>query len=344
MTEKQKKPAGHNSNSKIDHKLTKEDLNESSAQQSRCLLERNELGAGLPCLYRAISNEMRSEVTTSNTQPKEIPLSNDRKKSAFILAESVEKMAKDFDLVTLGFLTLTFKDHILDPKEAQRRLNCLITGVIKKRYRSYLGVHERQKSGRIHYHLLVALHHDIKTGVDFFAFDRRDYRSASKYLRSEWAFWRRTAPRYRFGRTELMPIRSNSQAIKFYVGKYISKTIFADTDNIDKGVRLVRYSRNARAGTKRFSFLTDGSKKWRQAVKFFSLIVGDHYNVYVENLDVLTHLLGSKWAYKYRFFISFISQVLEVFPDEDEDHRFLFLRNNLNFAHFKLTGTVIAKP
>ncbi|MDE4694551.1 hypothetical protein, partial [Klebsiella pneumoniae] len=40
---------------------------------------------------------------------------------------------------------------------------------LASRYRAYIRVMEPMKSGRIHYHLLVALDSDIRTGFDFFA-------------------------------------------------------------------------------------------------------------------------------------------------------------------------------
>ena len=112
------------------------------------------------------------------------------------------------------------------------------------------------KSGRIHYHLLVALDSDIRTGFDFSGVRNQDYSSANRAIRDEWAFWRRTAPKYRFGRTELMPVRSNSEGIGRYVGKYISKGIESRTEQF-KGTRLVEYSRKAKIASTRFQFVTE---------------------------------------------------------------------------------------
>jgi len=75
------------------------------------------------------------------------------------------------------------------------------------------------------------------TGCDFTAIATRDYRSASAALKSEWEFWRETAPRYGFGRTELMPIKSTAEGISKYVGKYIAKHIDARIEK-DKGAIL----------------------------------------------------------------------------------------------------------
>ena len=51
------------------------------------------------------------------------------------------------------------------------------------------------------------------------------YRSANPALRSEWAYWRETARLYGFGRTELPPVKTNSEGLSRYVGKHIAKNI-----------------------------------------------------------------------------------------------------------------------
>lgn len=243
--------------------------------------------SSLPCLNSHISTEIAPKMTSNS------------RKSAFILGASVAKLADNFGLQNLGFLTLTFRENIQKPKEAQRRLNSLITHVIKPRYREYLGVMERQKSGRIHYHMLVVLNEDIRTGVNFDDLAQGSYKTAGKYLRSEWSYWRKTAPAYGFGRTELLPIRSSTEAITKYVGKYISKHMEV-RHHSDKGARLVRYSRGARAGTNKFQFNSEGSKTWRKKVSLFAQILeastGDSY----KNMDDLSESLGSRWAYRYR--------------------------------------------
>ena len=263
--------------------------------------------AALPCLNSNISIETTdpdSERGAGGMASPPLPrLSTQHRKSAFVLKESVQMLAERFTLEKLGFLTLTFREHILCPKEAQRRLNSLLTRIIKPRYGEYVGVMERQKSGRIHYHLLVVLEHDIRTGFDFEALAKKDYTSASPALRDEWAFWRHTAPRYKFGRTELLPIKSSTEAISKYVGKYIAKHC-ENRNPEDKGVRLVRYSRGARAGTTRFQFHSEGSKEWRRKLAIFAQIVQEkHPGQKISTSEDLTRCLGKSWAYRHREYI-----------------------------------------
>ena len=290
-------------------------------------------GNSLPCLYSNISIESEDLETCIGSNS----LSTQHKKTAHILSESVQSLGARFGVDCLGFLTLTFCDHVTDPKEAQTRLNSLLSNVVKKRYREYVGVFERQKSGRIHYHFLVVLDKDIRTGVNFEELKNRCYRSAGADLRAEWAFWRSTARKYRFGRTELLPVRSTAEAMARYVGKYISKHIDVRKDD-DKGVRLVRYSRGARVGTTRFMFHTEGAEAWRRKLQVFASIIEnaqwdfntmrplktpidlhtmtpheepvdiktmrpDRPPVKIEDISDFSRVLGKTWAYKWREFI-----------------------------------------
>jgi len=255
----------------------------------------------------------RKKTISLNGKSAEIELSTSNRKTAHVLASSVKLMCDKYGIENVAFLTLTFRQHVTDPKEAQRRLNVLFTGVIKKRYGDYVGVFERQHNGRVHYHLLVSLGFDVRTGFDFGAVRNQDYRSASPGLRKEWAYWRKTAPNYGFGRTELMPIMSTAEGIGRYVGKYISKNIeqraYAHVlggaeKHQDKGVRLVRYSNGVRAGTNRFMFVSEGSASWRNKMALFAEIVSiSNGGCIVEDLDDIADICGSSWGYHHREFI-----------------------------------------
>lgn len=253
----------------------------------------------LPCL----SSNNSIEATPPTAGKSALDLTPQQKKSACALAWNVQAMAEKFGLERLGFLTLTFADHVLDPKEAQRRLNSLASNVLRVRYPlGFVRVFERQKSGRIHYHLLVVLPEDVRSGVDFDAFGRGDYRSASAYLRGEWAYWRKSARAYGFGRTELMPVRSTEEGIGRYVGKYIGKHHAARKEE-DKGVRLVEYSRGARTATTRFGWSSDNAAEWRAKVRLFAQITSQRVGIEVNELRDLSAVLGPRWAYHHREFI-----------------------------------------
>lgn len=247
-------------------------------------------GGSLPCLSSNNCNEQGSA-----------RLSTQHRKAASALAWNVQAMAEKWGIERLGFLTLTFRDHVLDGAEAQRRFRSLRTGVLNKRYRAWMRVLERQKSGRIHYHLVVVLDDDIRQGVDFAAIAAGDYRTSGEALRREWAFWRRTAPRYRFGRTELLPVISTAEGIARYVGKYISKHMDAREEG-DKGLRLVEYSRGARVVSTRFAWATENAATWRAKLGLFARMVAKVKGG-KPSLHNITEKLGPRWAYHHRDFI-----------------------------------------
>ena len=257
-----------------------------------------ETGEVLPC--RSL------ETTQSRGGPN--TLTGPHKKVAAALSWNVAHLCQQYGVERVGFLTLTFSDHVTDAREASRRYNSLSSNVLSQRYAACIRVLERQRSGRIHYHLLVVLPDDIRTGADFDAFAGRDYRSANNHLRREWAFWRSTAPAYRFGRTELMPIRSNADALGQYVGKYIGKHI-AFREERDKGVRLVSYSKGARMATSKHTALVHHPDSWRAKVLTFSRQVEawkriKNPHTRIHSMDDLAHHLGKRWAYHWRDYIT----------------------------------------
>lgn len=255
----------------------------------------------LPCLHSNNSNE-RAGKEDWNT------LQGNHRKSARLLELHVRKAVEICGIQTLGFLTLTFAQNITCSKEAQRRLNSLMTRIIRPRYGAAVIVLERTKKKRIHFHLLVPVGKDIRTGVDFEGIEKGNYSSAGPDLRAEWSFWRRTAPKYGFGRTELLPIKSSESAIARYVSKYISKHI-EERSPEDKGVRLVRVSGVFKAGTTRFGWNTTNFRLWREKVGAILKAAG------CEEMP-MGKALGRQWLYRHQDII----QSVEL-PDISEELR-----------------------
>ena len=226
-------------------------------------------------------------------------------RTAHALTENVKGMVERYGAGRVGFLTLTFRDHVTDAKEARRRLNSLTTGVIRPRYGNAVVVLERQKSGRIHFHLVLAMPADIGSGCDFGAFKRRDYRSAPLALRSEWKFWRETAPAYGFGRTELLPVKSTAEAMGRYVGKYLGKD-FAVREDSDRGVRRVSYI-GPRVATSRFGWASSRGRDWRDAVGALVRLVHTLGEVPAPTGDAMALYFGRSWVYHFREAIGALS-------------------------------------
>jgi hypothetical protein len=240
----------------------------------------------LPCL---LSNNCTTE---EKTDPVNI-LKGGHKRTAQVVFLEIMALVALYGIERIGFFTLTFADHVTSLREAQRRFRSIRAHVIVKRYERAIVVWERHESGRIHFHLVVVLADDIRTGANFAAFKCKDYRSANRALRSEWAFWRNTCPKYRFGRHELMPIKSNAKGIARYVGKYIGKHIRQRLEE-DKGARLVRfigYKAGDRSASCLFSWNSENAWLWRHKVAAFAKRHG------VADLDGMRKMFGPRWAY-----------------------------------------------
>ena len=164
--------------------------------------------AALPCLF----------VTTASEEER-APLPGPRKKQAEALTENIKWLAETFGNERIGFLTLTLGDvdaggryrNLRDRKAAQKRFHSLLTNVIGKRYQCGVTDTERHVNQGIHFHLVLACPADIRGAMDFAAcfppkddrgkpVSKPDYSTANEAIKREWAFWRRTAPLYRFGR------------------------------------------------------------------------------------------------------------------------------------------------
>ena len=255
----------------------------------------------LPCLKSNNSNE---------NEEKEGVLTGGLWKSAYLLAETVKKYSSDHGIERLGFLTLTFKANITEKKEAERRFNSLRTGVLLKRYPKFIKVSERQTRGAWHFHLVVVLAEgDIRTCFDFEAVADNDYKTAGAQIRAEWAFWRKTAKKYGFGRTELLPVESTAAAIGRYVGKYLGKHM-GNRRPEDKGARLVSYSKGSRVGSTRFSWCGVKGWLWRAKYRRFAERLGfDDEGAFAA---WAYQEYGPKWAFKLSEEIA--AEVLHQYP------------------------------
>jgi hypothetical protein len=219
-------------------------------------------------------------------------------RTAFALQVNVEDLVRRCRLECVGFLTLTFGDHVTCPKEAQRRMHSLTTHVLRPRYGDAIRVIERQGSGRIHYHLLVNVGVDIRTGFDFGAIEKHDYRSASVALRNEWSFWRRTAKKHGFGRTELLPVKSTGEAVGRYVGKYIAKHLSVREER-DLGVRLVSYVGSKVASVK-FAWTGERGRRWRVALEALVRDLAAAGQIDSVSCEAMRRAYGAKWLWSWK--------------------------------------------
>ena len=276
-------------------------------------------GGPLPCLYSNNSIESTEETALKGLVSL---LSPYWKKSAQTLYLNVERLCKEAEsLGHIGFLTLTFKENIKDSKEASRRLNSLNSNFFNQdsRFSTKIITKEPQKRGAWHYHILITLSQDIKEGFNFEGVENRDYSSANPFLRQLWKDIRSACEKYGFGRSELMPIKSNAEAMGRYIGKYISKGL--EQRAVDqKGVRLVTYSKNWTRNSPKFAWNTQNSAEWRSKLFMFARIHG------CDDLYQLTDKLGSNWAYRY---LNDIINVYESLGDYLEKYQPCDCKNNV---------------
>jgi len=266
------------------------------------ILEEN---SSLPCLY--------SNNCIENSEFKSNRLSSSQKKSAIALAWNIEYMAEKYGLETLGFLTLTFPYSVKCMKEAQQKYRSFNTNFLSSIFPAHIAVKERHKSQVIHFHEVVTCKQDIRTGINFNEIKNGVYSSASPALKKHWSLLRRNAPKYGFGRTELLPVKSTSEGIARYVGKYISKNVQQRIGE-DKGTRLVNYSGDSRNSNTRFMLVNEGSLNWRNKVKIFCKLIAKAKGLPPLNPDNISKYLGKRWAYEWREFI------LEL-PDLPHDNK-----------------------
>jgi len=229
---------------------------------------------------------------------------------AFVITHEIKCLAKKHGIEKLGFFTLTFSDHVTKMIDAQKRFNSLNTHVLKGRYSNAIGVVERQESMRLHFHLVVVLARDIRTGFDFAALERRDYSSASSALREEWCFWREACARFGFGRHELLPVKSSAEGIAYYVGGYVAKNV-EQRIREDKGARMVRFIGYHPATRHAYStFAWNNSNGWLWRHKLAAWCKAQN----IETLDRLKEIYGRRWAYLFQEEIM-ATRVDEVHPD-----------------------------
>jgi hypothetical protein len=249
-------------------------------------------------------------------------LQGSHRRMAFVLTHEIQALAKEFGLERLGFLTLTIGGKVRPRyQDLVKRFHSLNTHVIAKRYPRAIRVFEPGTlKGRWHAHLVVVLPEDVRTSFDFVSYEihcktyhlysaggKKDARqlamsqkyksryihSATGYLRSEWAFWRKTSPLYGFGRTELIPIRTTAEGIAVYVGGYVGKCV-RQREQGDKGMRIVQflgYKPGDRKGSAKFGWVSPGGWLWRKKLEVFSATVG------AKDLAELRRLFGPSWAH-----------------------------------------------
>ena len=255
-------------------------------------------GGGLPCLKNNNCDSYR-DLESKWTQNQVAVL-----KQGYALQVNIERFFDQVGVNNTGFLTLTLPDHLSywekrGWEEAQRRLHGFLRRAVPEIFGQgarWVRIVEPTQKGRWHTHWLIECPSDIRTGVDFAAFANQDYRTASPALRKMWALLRERCKAYGLGRSELMPVRTNAEACRKYVGKYLNKTINNDFVGSIQGKkrpphsRRLAYSQGWRRANSSFSWVNQG-REWRKAVSWMAGVMG-----WTATTDFQT-AWGKRWAY-----------------------------------------------
>ena len=268
-------------------------------------IEGLEIVDSLPCLLETTKPKGEAEEGSGTFEELRYhakKIGNADAKRALVLAENCIEFINQVGICFVGFLTLTF-ERPTAPKEAGERFNSLTSNLFPELFGRWVRVTEPHKYGRrrgtVHFHLLVEVRQDIRSGVDFKALERRDYRSASPYLRDVWRLLRERLPAYGFGRSELLPLKSTSEGVARYAAKYLSKgrmvRVMDRADGVRdwKGVRLVAYSRGfPRRAYVRFSWAFGAGREWRAFIGAVGQSLG------IEDGAGMREVFGKSWAQK----------------------------------------------
>ena len=210
-------------------------------------------------------------------------------------------------------VTVTLSDHLSyysekDRKEASRRMSSWINN---KSGLEYVFKGERQwcrvmgaqpKTGRIHWHLIVALDEDVASGVDHEAVrERHDYTTIGPYLKSIWKRMKKSGKKYGLGKVvEILPVESKEKCARYLAGH-----ITEDSRNRAKrgqgksNLKKVAYSQGWAEVTAENVYRM-GTGIWKRGVEGFMKLAG------VTEYNDLKKVLGPRWAYSNKDFIFFL--------------------------------------
>lgn len=208
-----------------------------------------------------------------------------------------------------GLLTITFGENLTDWAEAERRFSSFEKNVLSLHCNDWAMVVQQQKRGAIHYHLVVGLTKDIRTGTDIATIKDRSLPRFVRYgkgvvnenLRQYWkdicfrargdGEWKGGG--YGIGRIELLPFIKSPAAVAGYLASYLKVEAYCPPEYRRK--KKVRFSRTiTRWLRSNFQANTYGSYIWR---KKLSLVAQDFG---CSNLEELTGLFGPRWFYTLR--------------------------------------------
>ena len=233
-------------------------------------------------------------------------------KTASLARIGVKNFITRFGFDNCGFYCFTFKEAV-EPAEASKRWNSLLTGVIRPKYgREFIKFTEPQRRGVPHYHVLLNVP-GIRVGCDIRRMSGVEggrgrsrtgyYACPGPVLATEREWWTsELLESYGFGhRRDVSPIFTDPEKAAAYVCNYVCKS-YGNRSESWKGVRLVEYGRGCRPGSVRFSSIGGRARLFREGVGMFC----EKHNLDWEDLPTLCDAwygkpkgkyVGHRWAY-----------------------------------------------
>jgi hypothetical protein len=132
-----------------------------------------------------------------------------------------------------------------------------MTNFVRRLWKSGVWVRERQmRTGNWHGHALVDVGFEIRRDFPFEEVSQRNYRNVDQRVRDLWKQLREKAPRYGFGRTELLPIKSYSEWAIKYLTSYLGKALFSEKTVGEEKARLFGMWGCVRSAYSRFDWVS----------------------------------------------------------------------------------------
>ena len=286
--------------------------------------------AALPCQYRHNCPKEPSESESAEVDAllaKARTIGGSHRKTAYAVKENVGSIARAAGLENLVFFTPTLANKDGSPPDPARAQACwrkLQKMVVQEFIGGGVRILERGgKTLRLHYHVMLDVGVDVRIGYNFEASRAVQAKSsrakwllhdsANSNLRAVHDKLYRLARRAGFGQIfHCEPVRSEVEAIKTYLAKYICKHV-GQRLVVDKRHRLVAYFGLATArrqipcasgfafggsltqvvkGELRPDYRNSYAWLWRQKVAKYWRGYG------LSDLDQVNELVGPKWCYR----------------------------------------------
>ena len=230
------------------------------------------------------------------------------KKSAEALYQQILAYGMLFGVEKLAFLTITFAGEEAPTIEhVMKCFKSFLNSFLRRRYVAGVRVTERGgKTWRLHFHLVIVMGEDIKTGYDF---KRTNFKSenptASPYFRAEHEAIKEALPKYGFGPVHWFePAKDSLESLARYVAGYVSKNI-ANRVQGDKKARLWGcWGDVPRACSSNFARVTSNRWLWGQKVRIWAashgFVAGEGAGGSFGVMDRLKDVFGPRWCFLFQ--------------------------------------------